>query len=309
MQEGSNKPLIVIVGPTASGKSALAVALARHLRGEVVSADSRQVYRGLDVGTEKITVREMRGVPHHCISIVSPRRPFSVAQWHTHARRSVERCHRKGVVPILAGGTGLYVDTLVFGTRFPTVPPNQTLRRTLGKLPTATLHELLTTLDPTRARAVDPANPRRLVRAIEIAHALGSVPAPTRDTPLYRTTWIGVRPPFPVLEERIAKRVDRALRKGLVAETRALHESLGLSWRRIHELGLEYRICALHISGELPRAALYDTLVRSVRRYAKRQCTWLNRYSGVAWYESADEALRGYLAAHANDMEATRSHP
>lgn len=288
------QPLTVIVGPTASGKSGLAVKLALRVGGEVISADSRQIYTGLDIGTEKITAAEMRGVPHHCIDIASPRRSFSVEQWRRRAERAIEHCYRHNTLPILAGGTGLYVDALVYGTEFPKVEPNATLRRSLEKLDAPALFSRLQILDPERAKTIERENPRRLMRAIEIATALGKVPALSHNTPRYDVTWLGINPPFPVLEERIATRLRRALKSGLLDETAMLREELGLSWRRIDELGMEYRVCAAHLRGELAKEDLFDNLYREVRRYAKRQLTWLKRYKDVAWHESAEDVLRAH---------------
>jgi tRNA dimethylallyltransferase len=288
-------PLIVILGPTASGKTGLSIALAQCIGGEVISADSRQIYRGLDIGTEKITHREMCGVPHHCIDIASPRRSFSVAQWRRHAERAIADCYRRGAMPIVAGGTGLYIDALVYGIDFPSVKPDMALRHELETKPARELYATLQKLDPARARTIEKQNHRRLIRAIEIARALGKVPTLTSKKPLYDVTWLGVNPPFPVLEERIATRLDQALKKGLITETKKLREELGLSWKRINELGMEYRACGAYLHGELPKAELRDTLIREVRRYAKRQLTWLKRYKEVVWHESAEVAIRASL--------------
>jgi len=308
----TKQPLIVILGPTASGKSGLAVELAKRIDSEVISADSRQIYRGLDIGTEKITEEEMQGVRHHCIDIASPRRSFSVEQWRNHARTAIEhishtrhrmndfRCRSSSYaepyrVPIVAGGTGLYIDALVYGVEFPKVTPDATLRRKLEKLSAPALYSRLEELDPERARTIERENPRRLIRAIEIATAIGKVPSLSTKKPLYDVTWIGINPPFDVLEERIATRLDEALEKGLVEETRGLRETLGLSWKRIDELGMEYRVCAAYLRGVLPEHEIRDKLVREVRRYAKRQLTWLKRYKEVQWHNTATEALTSTL--------------
>jgi tRNA dimethylallyltransferase len=287
-------PLIVILGPTGSGKTGLSIDLAKRLKSEVISADSRQVYRELNIGTEKISARDMRGVPHHGINIASPRRALSVEQWRAHALRAISAIHKKGCVPILAGGTGLYIDALVYGIDFPAVKPNVTLRAELARKTAPELLAQLQELDPARAETIEQQNPRRLVRAIEIATALGKVPPSIEREPKYEVTWIGINPPFEVLEQRISERLDRALKKGLVAETKRLHEELHVSWKRINELGLEYRIVGAYLRGELTKQDLRETLIREVRRYAKRQLTWLKRYKEVTWYPSADEALVAY---------------
>jgi len=283
--------LIAVVGPTASGKTDLAVELARRMDGEVISADSRQVYRGLDIGTEKVTARDMRGVTHHCIDVASPRMSYSVDQWRRCAERAIRSIHRRGRVPIVAGGTGLYVDALVYGIDFPAVKPNTALRRALARTCTEDLCKMLAKLDPARAATIEHGNPRRLIRAIEVATALGNVPALAKRRTQYDVIWIGLNPPFADLEQRIQMRLQRALKCGLVAETRMLRERLRLSWRRIDELGLEYRAVGSFLRGELPKDKLGEVLFREVRRYAKRQLRWLKRNSDIRWYQSAEEAL------------------
>jgi tRNA dimethylallyltransferase len=289
-------PLIVIVGPTASGKTGLAIELAKRLKTEVISADSRQVYRELDIGAEKVTKREMKGVPHHCIDIASPRRAISVEEWRSHAERAIRQLHHAGTVPIVAGGTGLYIDALVYGIDFPAVKPNTSLRHELEKKSAGELLIVLRALDPVRAATIEPQNPRRLIRAIEIAAALGHVPPLSNPATKYEVTWIGLNPPFEELEKRIGVRIDKALRKGLVAETTRLKEGLGLSWKRINELGLEYRIVGEYLRGELSKTELREKLVREVRKYAKRQLTWLKRYKDATWYPTGHEALQAFLS-------------
>ncbi len=283
--------LIAIVGPTASGKTGLGIELARHIGGEVISADSRQVYRGLDIGTEKVTLREMRGVPHHCIDIASPRRTFSVEQWRTHALRALRDIVRRGNVPILVGGTGWYVDALLYGVVLPHVPPNLALRASLQKRSTEELYDTLRTLDPERARTVERHNPRRLIRAIEVATACGSVPQIRYDAPAFDVLWAGLNPGMEELEKRIEARLERSLRRGLVAETKALRTDLHLSTKRIEELGLEYRAVDAYLRGAYTKDELRAQLVTGLRRYAKRQMTWFKRNKDIVWYTSPDDAL------------------
>jgi tRNA dimethylallyltransferase len=290
----SNKKekIIVIVGPTASGKTGLAIALAKKIGGEIISADSRQVYRDLDIGTEKITMREMCGVPHHCIDIASPRRACSVETWRAYAEQAMRNITRRGHTPIIAGGTGLYVDTLVYGTVFPRVAPNTALRKELASWAVSKLYARLVELDPERAETIEAENPRRLIRAIEVATALGKVPKVETQKERYDVTWIGLNPSFTVLEERIRTRLKKTLRRGLVAETRMLHEELGLSWKRINEIGLEYRVVGEYLRGEVLKKDLEQKLYEGVRRYAKRQLRWLKRNKSIVWYPNAEDALR-----------------
>lgn len=285
---------IVIVGPTGSGKTGLSVELARRLDGEVISADSRQVYRGLDIGTEKVSQREMRGVPHHCIDMASPRRAFSVEQWRRHAEGALKNIARRARVPIVAGGTGFYVDALVYGTDFPAVAPNTRLRRELIRLHTDELLLRLRALDPVRAETIEQKNPRRLMRAIEIATALGHVPILSKREPHFDVTWVGLFPGDDVLTERLEARLDRTLRKGLVDETSMLRETLGLSWKRIDELGLEYRIAARYLRGEILKPEMRACMLQELRRYTKRQMTWFKRNKDIVWYTDATDAMRAF---------------
>jgi len=173
LKKKSKPKIIVIAGPTASGKTSFSVQLAKKFNGEVVSADSRQVYRKLDIGTEKVTKREMRGVPHHLMDVASPRRAFSVTRYKQLAEKAVESILKRGKMPIIAGGTGLYIDSVVYDRTYPEVKPNIPLRKSLEKKTEQELYAMLKKLDSRRAKDVDPKNKRRLVRAIEIAKQLG----------------------------------------------------------------------------------------------------------------------------------------
>lgn len=194
----SKPKIIAIVGPTASGKTALSIFLAKAHDGEVISADSRQVYRGLDLGTGKVTAEEMNGIPHHLLDVADPKERFSVSDFQKLGRAAIEDILSRGKLPIICGGTGLYVDTLLNNTALPEVPPNEELRKELEQLPTEKLFTRLEGLDPERAADIDRHNPVRLVRAIEVAEALGKVPkAKTSDE--YEVLKIGLLPPDEVL--------------------------------------------------------------------------------------------------------------
>lgn len=275
--------IIVIVGPTASGKSDLAVAIAREWGGEVVSADSRQVYRGLNIGTGKITRREMRGVPHHLLDIADPRRQYSVARYKKAALRAIRDILRRGKVPILCGGTGHYIDAVLGVVTVPDVPPNTTLRKTLAKKPGAELYETLVTLDPDRAATIDRHNPRRLVRAIEIATAIGKVPPLQPTAPHFDALKIGIMPPKETLRERIHARLLKRMRHGMVAEVRRLHEE-GLSRKRMEDLGLEYRWLARFLRDNTSKQEMLDKLEADIRHYVKRQTTWWKRDKEIGWF-------------------------
>ncbi len=262
--------ILVIVGPTASGKTSLAIECAKKYNGEVISADSRQVYRGLDIGTEKVTLREMRGVPHHCLDIASPKRACSVQRWRSCAERAVRDILRRNKVPIVAGGSWFYVDALVYGTEYPNVPPNASLRRQLARKTHTELCTLLDELDPVRGASIERRNPRRLIRAIEIATALGTVPPKPRRSPRYDVEWVLLDPPDEVLRKRIEIRLARALKRGLIREVEHLRSD-GISWKRLHELGLEYRAVSAHLQGTTTHQEMREEMLRDLLRYAKKQ--------------------------------------
>lgn len=280
--------LIAIVGPTASGKSALAVRLAKKFNGEVVSADSRQVYRGLDVGTGKLTRREMRGVAHHVIDVADPKRQFSLAEFQHLAKKAIGDITRRGKIPFLVGGTAFWIDALVHGMQLPAVPPNKTLRKRLGKKNARELFRILEQLDPARARTIEPQNPRRLIRAIEIARVLGHVPAVRKRSP-YRALWIGLNPPKTILKKRVQARVGRMLGRGLVAETRSLIRAR-VPKHRIREFGFEYRAVLDHLDGKSSRSQLADALTRASLDYARHQISWWRRNKNIRWLRQPTDA-------------------
>ena len=283
--------LIVIVGPTASGKTGLSIALAKKYGGEVISADSRQVYRGLDIGTEKVTKKEMLGVPHHCIDIASPKRSYSVEQWRKKAQNAIVSIVKNGHIPIIAGGTGFYVDALVYDHTFPQVKPNTKLRNRLKKKNVEELFTILSQQDPRRARTIERNNPRRLMRAIEIAHELGRVPVLKKRESPYRPVWIGINPGHEELKKRIESRFKTTLKRGLVREVRNARTVLGLSDRRINELGLEYRIVGEFLRGEIDEQEMKEKNIRELCKYAKRQMTWLKRNGEIMWFRDTKEVL------------------
>lgn len=292
--------LIVVVGPTASGKSELAVQIAKKIGGEIISADSRQVYRGLDIGTGKVNGKWQRAngkllfyykkVPHHCIDFVDPRKQFSAAEFKKCAEEAIQDIVSRGKIPILAGGTGFWIDAVVYDMDLPDVPPDQKLRRALAQKSAAALLAMLKRLDPGRAEAVEQKNPRRLIRAIEIAKKRGSVPKISKKN-AYAATWIGIAKPKDELYSRIAKRLLRRVRLGMVEETRRLKKN-GLPWHRFYELGLEYKFLADYAQKKISRQEFISGLNSAIRDYARRQITWWKRNLGIRWVENPKHALR-----------------
>ncbi len=278
-----SRKIIVILGPTASGKSALAVKIARRINGEIISADSRQVYKNLNIGAGKITKKEMKGVPHHCIDIVSPKKIFTVVDFKKCAEEAIEKIFGKNKTPIIVGGTGLYIQAIVDNVSLPEVKPDWKLRKKLEKKTTAEMFEMLKKLDPERAKNIDAKNPRRLIRAIEIAKELGFVPKITAPISRFNLDigQIGIMLPDEILKKNIEKRIRKMIGRGLVAETKKLRKS-GLSWKRIYELGFEYKYPALFLRGKIGKDEMLAKMLIENWRYAKRQMTWFSAHGGSA---------------------------
>ena len=288
MTSSERKPkLIVILGPTGSGKTKCAIELAKQFDGEVVSSDSRQVYRGLDIGTDKVTKEEMQGVPHHCLDIASPKRSFSAAQWKKHAEKAIKGIVRRGKVPIVAGGTGYYIDVLVGTIPLPEVKPNATLRKKLEKLSNEELLAKLQKVDPNRAETIEPDHQRRLIRAIEIAEALGSVPQPTPLELPYEILYIGLTVDEETFDAKLKKRMSEWFKDGFVAEVETLRKQ-GLSDKRIQELGFEYRAVDAYILGEITEDEMHDQIMRGLKKYVKRQKRWFARNPDIEWFNSRE---------------------
>jgi tRNA dimethylallyltransferase len=281
--------ILVLVGPTSSGKSALAVELARKFDGEVISADSRQVYRGLDIGTGKITKREMKGVPHHLLDVASPKKQFTAKDFAEKARAAIQGIAARGKLPIIAGGTGFYIDALLGRITLPDVPADKKLRAALEKKSAAQLFTMLKKKDPRRAKIIDRHNKVRLIRALEIVAAIGKVPCAAKKLSAYEVLWIGIAPSKKELHEKITIRLFVRIRLGMVAEAKRLH-ALGLSYKRMRELGLEYRALADLLEGNISRAEMVELLDRDIRRYAKRQLTYWKRNKDIVWFEPSKKS-------------------
>jgi tRNA dimethylallyltransferase len=274
--------IIVILGPTASGKSSLAVYLSQKWNGEIISADSRQVYRGMNLGTGKITKKEMGGVPHHLIDIISPKKQFSVAEYKKLGQKAINSITTKGKIPFICGGTGLYIDTLLGKISLPEVPPNPKLRKTLDKKTTSELFGILKKLDANRAKKIDKYNRVRIIRSIEIAKRLGQVPPLWKKNTPYDVLYIGLYPKD--LETRIKKRLLKRIHQGMIAEVRNLHKN-GLSWKRMEALGLEYRFVSRYLRNQISKEKMLRELTGEIIKYAKRQMTWFKANDKIAWFD------------------------
>lgn len=283
----SKKPkLIVIVGPTATGKSGVGVLLAKKYNGEIISADSRQVYRSMHIGTGKITKKEMRGVPHHLLDVVSPKQQYSVARFVRDAHEVIGKILKKNRVPIVVGGTGLYIDALARGIVLPEVPPNLNLRAKLEKMTTEKLFTLLKKKDLRRAKNIDRHNRRRLIRALEIIEHSGKVPPPKTQS-AYETLFIGLTLPQEQLYKKIHRRLFARMSRGMVAEVQKLHKN-GVSWKELEEFGLEYRNIAQYLQKKTTKKKMLERLQKDIEHYAKRQMTWFKRFSDIHWLSPSE---------------------
>lgn len=281
--------ILVIVGPTASGKTSLSIELAEKFNGEIVSADSRQVYRGLDIGTGKVTREEMQGVPHHLLDVADPHEVYTVHDFVRDGRTAIADILSRGKLPIIVGGTFFYIDALLGTATMPEVPPNAKLREALENHSTEELFEILKEKDSERAETIDPHNRRRLIRAIEIASVIGRVPL-THAVTLYDALKIGIRIEKDALLKNIHTRLIERLDAGMVEEVVTLHKN-GLSYERMTEIGIEYAYIAKYLQHMITEDELCSLIETKSWQYAKRQMTWLKRDAGIVWVRK-DETER-----------------
>ena len=281
------KKIIVILGPTASGKSGLAVKIAKRFRGEVISADSRQIYREMDVGTGKITEKEAKSIPHHLLDVALPKRIFTVTQYRKSALKIIREVFKKGKVPIVCGGTGFYIQALIDGITIPEVKPDWLLRMRFNKLKTKELFKKLKKLDPKRAKAIDKNNRRRLIRALEIVMKTKKPVPSFKKSPLpYPVLMIGVKDET---ENKISKRVDGMFKRGLEKEVKVLVKKYG--WvQALKTIG--YQEWKDYFEGKISDEEVKDLIILHTRQYAKRQMTWFRRDKRIHWTKNEKEAER-----------------
>jgi len=317
--------LVVVLGPTASGKSALAVSLAKKWNGEVVSADSRQVYRGMDLGSGKVprdkkgkikdkkpplnnsiellSSRSQRGrlvshpyyhkgVRHHLLDVASPKRMFTAEEYKRRTRKAIAEIWKRGKLPILCGGTGFYIDAAVYGAEFPNVPPSPRLRKEMRGKSTEALFAELARVDPERANSIDRKNRHRVMRSLEIARALGKVPEIKRNPLLAEILFIGVKKDSAELKKLISARLKKRMKQGMLAEIERLHAPPvggGVSWKRLESFGLEYKWGALFLEGKISKPEMEEGILKDSVRYAKRQMTWFKRNKEIHWVKTERE--------------------
>lgn len=309
MPTSAKHKIIAVVGPTSSGKSDIAVLIAKKINGEIISADSRQVYKGMNIGTGKITKKEMCGVPHHLLDMASPKDVFTVSDYKKLAEKAIGEIARKGKIPILCGGTGLYIRAVIDDLNIPDVPPNNKLRRELYRKDADELFVILKKLDPRRAKGIDAKNPARLVRAIEIATAIGRVPEYKINSSKFDVLEIGLILEKEILRERIKTRLLKRIKAGMVSEIKKLHEN-GVSWKRLNDFGLEYRYVSKYLKrlkhspkanvrpiargdlGKLTKSEMIEKLNSEIIKYSKRQMTWFKADKRIKWFNSLKDTKK-----------------
>lgn len=293
-----DKKLIIILGPTASGKSKLAIELAKKFEGEVVSADSRQIYREMDIGTGKVTKKEKKGIPHYLLDVASPKRRFTVVQYRKKAREAIDKIFRKNKIPILCGGTGFYIQAVIDGIFIPEVKPDWRLRKKLVKRSSKELYKKLKKLDPQRAKTIDDKNKRRLVRALEIIiKTKKPIPSLKKEPLPYPVLIIGIKRKEEELKKLIEKRFFQWLDQGLIKEIKHLRQ-LGLSWKKIEEFGIHYRVLAQYIQKKIDHQEMIESSLKELWNYAKRQKTWFKKDKRIHWIKNQKEAkklVKGFL--------------
>ncbi len=287
---------IVILGPTASGKSALAIALARTVNGEIISVDSRQVYRGMDIGSGKVTKAEQKQAKHHLLDMVDPNTDYNVTDFLRDAALAETAIRGQGKRPIFCGGTGFWMQAYMEHQSFPGVKPNPELREKLRAYSVDELFAMVESKDPRRALTIDRKNPLRLIRALEIIEVLGVVPeADHVKIKNEDYTILALNPDKKKLEIKIRNRLKERFKQGMVQEIEGLVKS-GVSYKRLEALGLEYKYIAIFLQKKMRRNDMEVELLREILRYVKRQMTWLKRMETqgweIHWIKDADEAKK-----------------
>ncbi|MDR6224281.1 tRNA (adenosine(37)-N6)-dimethylallyltransferase MiaA [Desmospora profundinema] len=299
--------LLVIVGPTAVGKTALSLELAREFHGEILSGDSMQVYRRMDIGTAKATPEERRKIPHHLIDLVEPDQPFSVDTFQHLAREAITDIQSRGRLPMMVGGTGLYIQAVTHGYSLPDVKGDPDFRREMeqwaDKRGNESLHSRLAEADPEAAQRLHPNDRRRIIRALEIHRETGRPLSEVQQQgkARYRTCWIGLTMPRVVLYDRVNRRVDAMMEQGLLEEVAALREQ-GVPRDAVSMQALGYKECWMALEGEVSVEEAVEMVKRRTRKFAKRQLSWFRRLKEIHWFDRTqkgqEEEIRRLVAGN-----------
>ena len=297
----TKKPkVLAIVGPTASGKTSLSIELAKQFNGEVISVDSRQVYRGMDLGTGKVTTKEMQGIPHHLLDIADPTTVYTGADFKRDGEVVLSDIITRRKLPIIAGGTFFYLELLRGTMSVAPVPPDPELRAVLETKSIVELQRQLVAMDITHSAVIDTSNRRRLIRAIEIINTVGVLPLVEPIPSPYDWLTIGIEVPADILAGRIHERILQRIDQGMIEEVATLHQE-GVAWERLDSFGLEYRYIARYLQKTITKETMIEELSTKTRQFAKRQRTWLKRDKSIIWLpflvtlESVQPTLQEFL--------------
>ena len=302
--------IIVVMGPTASGKSGIAIKLAQKFNGEIISADSRQIYRGLDIGAGKVDgawsmehgIFVSDNVLHHLIDVAEPMEDYNISHFKKDAEKIIREIIERGKIPIICGGTNFWIDSITKNTTIPEVAPDELLRSMLRSKTTEELFEELRRLDPERAKNIDAKNPVRLIRAIEICKALGKVPKLSvvsckLSVKKYDFLQIGIKTEREELNAKIQKRLNERFDEGMIQEVEKLQKN-GVSWQWMERIGLEYRWISRFLQNKVELDEMKKLLYFDIIHFAKRQMTWLKRNKDIVWldkYEDIEKEVKNFL--------------
>lgn len=310
--------LIVIIGPTAVGKTSLSIELAKRFHGEIISGDSMQVYRTMDIGTAKITTTEMGGIPHHLIDIKNPEESFSVAEFQELARNKITEITNKGKIPIIVGGTGLYIQAVLYDYQFSDASSDWKFREEmetrLAEKGKEWLYSQLKQVDPASAERIHPNNTRRVIRALEVFHCTGKTMGEREREQstnlLYHTALIGLTMDREQLYERINQRVDQMIAEGLMEEVKGLYDKPIRDCPSVQAIG--YKELYEYFSGHVTLEEAIAQLKQNSRRYAKRQFTWFRNKMDVTWFDvsklQTDEKLLSEILRHIEEKLEIKSN-
>lgn len=311
------KPLIILAGPTAVGKTSLSIRLAKETGGEIISADSMQVYRHMDIGSAKITKEEMEGVPHYLVDMLEPEEEFNVVRFQQMAEEAAERIWEKGKIPLVVGGTGFYIQALLYDIDFTENDGDESYRRRLEQKASdeegaSELYEMLTTVDPKAAREIHPRNLKRIIRALEFHHQTGKKISEHNETQRqksspYNYAYFVLTDERGRLYERIDRRVDLMMEQGLLDEVRYLKER-GVRKDSTAMQGLGYKELYAYLEGEYPLDEAVRIIKRDTRHFAKRQLTWFKRERDVIWADKSvigqeEENLADYMLGYLREKK------
>lgn len=293
------RKIIVILGPTASGKTNLSIKLSKKFGGEIISADSRQVYKGMNIGSGKVTKKEAQGITHYLLDVASPKRKFTISQYQKLAFIAIKKIYDNGKIPFLVGGSGFYIQSIVDGIIIPSVAPDWKLRKDLEKKNNKDLYAMLLKIDIVRAKNIDKNNPRRLIRAIEIVLKTGTAVPSVMHSKVQKfdVLKIGIKKSPDELKKLINKRLLKRLKIGMISEVKKLR-AFGLSFKRLEEFGLEYRFVAQYLQKKLSYQEMFNKIQKESEYLAKRQMTWFKRDKRIHWvknYKESEKLVRNFF--------------